>query len=198
VQRRDGGVVSLTDEGRWRDAVLRSLLTLWDYRYCWLRDSGLTLHAFMVGGYAEEARAYRDWLVRTVAGDPSKVQIMYGIAGERRLTEASLDWLPGYEESRPVRIGNGAWDQFQLDVYGETLSCLYAARKMGIPGAPEAWDLVRGMLAHARLARSAAERDHRSRSGRMRGWTLRICGLPSTARSPAPRVLPIPTNSPKS
>jgi GH15 family glucan-1,4-alpha-glucosidase len=120
----------------------------WDYRYCWLRDSGLTLHAFMAGGYSEEASAYRNWLSRTIAGDPAKLHIMYGIAGERRLTEASLEWLPGYEDSRPVRIGNGAWDQFQLDVYGETLSCLYAARKMGLAGAPEAWRLVRGMLEH--------------------------------------------------
>jgi GH15 family glucan-1,4-alpha-glucosidase len=163
-----------TYQGRWRDAVLRSLITLkaltysptggiaaapttslpeeiggvrnWDYRYCWLRDATLTLHSLMVGGYADEAKAFRDWLVRTVAGDPSRLQIMYGLAGERRLTEIELDWLPGYEESRPVRIGNGAWDQFQLDVYGETLSCVYTARKMGLGQAAEAWEMLRALI----------------------------------------------------
>src|SRR5499427_7655879 len=115
----------------------------WDYRFCWLRDATLTLLALMVGGYKDEAASFRDWLARTVAGDPTRLQIMYGVAGERRLTEIEIGWLPGYEESRPVRIGNGAWDQFQLDVYGETMSCLYAAHKMGLPGAPESWDLMR-------------------------------------------------------
>jgi GH15 family glucan-1,4-alpha-glucosidase len=162
-----------TYQGRWRDAVLRSLIILkaltyaptggivaapttslpeeiggvrnWDYRYCWLRDSTLTLHSLMVGGYADEAKAFRDWLARTVAGDPSRLQIMYGVAGERRLTEIEIGWLPGYEESRPVRIGNGAWDQFQLDVYGETMSCLYTARKMGLGQIGEAWELVRAL-----------------------------------------------------
>ena len=91
----------------------------WDYRYCWLRDATFTLYALMNAGYTDEARAWRDWLLRAVAGDPAKVQILYGVAGERRLTELELDWLPGYAGSRPVRIGNAAHEQFQLDVYGE-------------------------------------------------------------------------------
>ena len=89
----------------------------WDYRFCWLRDATLTLLAFLNGGYLQEARAWRTWLLRAAAGDPAAVQIMYGVAGERRLAEWELDWLPGYEDSRPVRVGNAASGQFQLDVY---------------------------------------------------------------------------------
>jgi GH15 family glucan-1,4-alpha-glucosidase len=165
-----------TYKGRWRDAVLRSLITLkaltyaatggivaapttslpeeiggvrnWDYRYCWLRDATLTIHSLMVGGYKDEAASFRNWLARTVAGDPSRIQIMYGIAGERRLNELELDWLPGYEESRPVRIGNGAWDQFQIDVYGETFSCLYSAREMGLGAAEKSWPIFLGIINH--------------------------------------------------
>ena len=92
----------------------------WDYRYCWLRDATFTLlRARCAAGYDDEARAWRDWLLRAVAGEPEQLQIMYGVAGERRLTELELAWLPGYEGSRPVRIGNAAADQLQLDVYGE-------------------------------------------------------------------------------
>jgi GH15 family glucan-1,4-alpha-glucosidase len=145
-----------TYEGESRDLCMRSLLTLkaltyaptggivaaattalpewigsvrnWDYRYCWLRDSVLTLFALMSGGYHDEAYAWRDWLLRAAAGDPSQLQIMYGLSGERRLTEYELDWLPGYERSSPVRVGNAASDQFQLDVFGETLTSLYLMR----------------------------------------------------------------------
>ena len=93
----------------------------WDYRYCWLRDATLTLLAMLNAGYRDEAQAWRQWLLRAVAGDPADLQIMYGIAGERRLDERELDWLPGFEESRPVRVGNAASEQLQLDVYGEVL-----------------------------------------------------------------------------
>jgi GH15 family glucan-1,4-alpha-glucosidase len=144
-----------TYEGPWREAVLRSLITLkaltyeptggivaaattslpetlggsrnWDYRYCWLRDATFTLESLMRGGYFEEAQDWRDWLLRAVAGDASQLQIMYGPAGERRLDEWEASWLPGYEGSAPVRIGNAASGQFQLDVYGEVMSALYAS-----------------------------------------------------------------------
>ena len=99
----------------------------WDYRYCWLRDATFTLWALMSAGYVEEAEAWRDWLLRAVAGDPAELQIMYGPAGERRLTELELPWLPGYEGSAPVRIGNAAAEQFQLDVYGEVLDAMHQA-----------------------------------------------------------------------
>ena len=163
-----------TYKGRWRDLIVRSLITLkamtygptggivaapttslpeeiggvrnWDYRYCWLRDSSLTLDALMIGGYLDEARAFRDWLLRVVAGDPADLQIMYDIAGARRLTEFELDWLPGYEGSKPVRVGNAASGQFQLDVYGEVLACIYGGRKMGLAGRVDAWLPFKSLL----------------------------------------------------
>jgi GH15 family glucan-1,4-alpha-glucosidase len=160
--------------GPWREAVQSSLIVLkaltyaptggivaapttslpewpggvrnWDYRYCWLRDATLTLYALMLGGFRDEAAAWREWLLRAVAGDPSKLQIMYGLAGERRLVEHDIPWLPGYERSRPVRVGNGAADQLQLDVYGEVIDALYQARRIGIPADKWAWGLQAKML----------------------------------------------------
>jgi GH15 family glucan-1,4-alpha-glucosidase len=105
----------------------------WDYRFCWLRDATFSLYALLTLGYEAEARAWREWLVRAVAGSPDRMQIMYGPAGERRLTELELDWLPGYEGSRPVRTGNAASAQFQLDVYGEVADTLHVTRKLGMP-----------------------------------------------------------------
>jgi GH15 family glucan-1,4-alpha-glucosidase len=163
-----------TTHGPWREPVLRSLITLksltygptggivaaattslpeliggvrnWDYRYCWLRDATFSLYALMMAGYKHEASAWRDWLLRAVAGDPQHVQIFYGPAGERRLTELELDNLPGYEGSKPVRIGNAAVNQFQLDVYGEVIDCLYQAQRADIPADGDAWALQRGLL----------------------------------------------------
>jgi GH15 family glucan-1,4-alpha-glucosidase len=118
----------------------------WDYRYCWLRDASLTVTAMLHAGYANEALAWQQWLLRAVAGDPADVQIMYGLAGERRLEERELDWLPGYQQSSPVRIGNAASSQLQLDVYGEILDALYQARAHGVPADDPAWSLTRVLL----------------------------------------------------
>jgi GH15 family glucan-1,4-alpha-glucosidase len=161
-------------EGEWREPVLRSLITLealtfeptggivaapttsspetiggtrnWDYRYCWVRDATLTLEAFFIGGYQDEALRWREWLLRAVAGDPGRLQTMYGVAGERRLTELELDWLPGYENSRPVRTGNGAHTQLQLDVYGELLDVLWQAARGGTAPSAGTWSLARLLL----------------------------------------------------
>jgi GH15 family glucan-1,4-alpha-glucosidase len=111
----------------------------WDYRYCWLRDATFTLLALMNAGYTREAAAWRDWLVRAVAGRPEQIHIMYGIGGERRLTELELPWLPGFEGSTPVRIGNAAHAQFQLDVFGEVLDATHQGWKLGVPRDENAW-----------------------------------------------------------
>ena len=120
----------------------------WDYRFCWLRDATLTLLAFLEANYADEARAWRDWLLRTVAGDPADLQAVYSVTGDRRLTELELDWLPGYEGSQPVRTGNAACTQLQLDVFGELIEALYEGRKRGIAEDQPAWALQKALLRH--------------------------------------------------
>jgi GH15 family glucan-1,4-alpha-glucosidase len=120
----------------------------WDYRYCWLRDATLTLLALLHCNHADEAGAWRRWLLRAIAGDPADVQIMYGVAGERRLSEFELPWLAGYEGSAPVRVGNAASEQLQLDVYGEVLDCLYQARVHGLAVDPNAWRIQLALLEH--------------------------------------------------
>jgi len=167
-------IARCTYEGRWSDAVRRSLVTLkaltyaptggivaaattslpeqlggprnWDYRFCWLRDASFTLQALLGTGFVAEAEAWREWLLRAVAGDPGELQIMYGIDGTRRLPEYTVDWLTGYEGSRPVRVGNAASDQLQLDVWGEVLDGLHLARAAGIAPHAEAWTLQKALL----------------------------------------------------
>jgi GH15 family glucan-1,4-alpha-glucosidase len=120
----------------------------WDYRYCWVRDATFTLYALLLAGYTEEAGAWRDWLLRAAAGEPGRLQIMYGLAGERRLDEWEVSWLPGYAGSAPVRVGNAASGQRQLDVFGELMDCLHRARLAGLPPSRDAWALERAILEH--------------------------------------------------
>jgi GH15 family glucan-1,4-alpha-glucosidase len=163
-------------EGEWTEQVRRSLITLkaltyaptggivaaattslpeqigssrnWDYRYCWLRDATLTLGSLLRAGYMGEAKAWRDWLMRAVAGMPDQIQIMYGIAGERRLDEWEVPWLAGYENSAPVRVGNAASGQVQLDVYGEVMTVLSEGRRLGLSDQPDGWGLQRALADH--------------------------------------------------
>jgi GH15 family glucan-1,4-alpha-glucosidase len=118
----------------------------WDYRHCWLRDATFTLDALMLAGLNSEAKAWREWLLRAVAGQPKQMQILYGVAGERRIAEQELDWLPGYEGSRPVRTGNAAVNQFQLDVYGEVMDVLHLARESGMQTEKTVWDLQLALM----------------------------------------------------
>jgi GH15 family glucan-1,4-alpha-glucosidase len=160
--------------GEWSEAVHRSLVVLkaltyaptggmvaapttslpeypggvrnWDYRYCWLRDTTFTLQTLLVNGYLDEAKAFREWLLRAVAGDPKELQIMYGLAGERRMPEYEAPWLPGFGGAQPVRIGNAAVDQTQIDVYGEVMDSLHLARTAGLESGQHAWSVQRGLM----------------------------------------------------
>ncbi len=118
----------------------------WDYRICWLRDATFTLYSMLLAGYEREAEEWREWLLRAVAGDPRDLRIMYGLGGERRLPELELDWLPGYEDSLPVRVGNDASRQFQLDVYGEVLDLLHQAAREGLPHEEPVWEMERRIM----------------------------------------------------
>ena len=205
-----------TYDGEYRDEVLTSLIALkamtnevtgalvaapttslpedlggvrnWDYRYCWLRDSVLTINALIAGGYMEEALAFRDFVLRVATGDPATLQIMYGVGGERRLTEFEVPGLPGYEGSKPVRIGNAASEQFQLDVYGEVASVAYvAADHLGLPPTQGGRAGRRSPSTSRRCGRSptpgSGRRAARAATSRIpRSWP----GSCSTARSPSP------------
>jgi GH15 family glucan-1,4-alpha-glucosidase len=143
----------------------------WDYRYCWLRDSTFTLYALLTCGYREEATRWREWLVRAVAGTPSQLNIMYGLAGERRLPELELPWLPGYEDSRPVRVGNAACEQLQLDVFGEIMDTLHLARRSGLLFSEDSWRVQRAMLAYLESAWQAPDSGIWEGRGPLRHYT---------------------------
>jgi GH15 family glucan-1,4-alpha-glucosidase len=174
--------------GRWRPAVVRSLITLkaltykptggivaapttslpempggvrnWDYRYCWLRDATFTLNALLLAGYTKEATDWREWLLRAVAGSPKDLQILYSVTGARRLDEFELPELPGYLGAKPVRVGNAASRQFQLDVYGEVMDTLHLARLSGLDPEPAAWNFQRAMLEFLATRLAGAGRRH--------------------------------------
>ena len=183
----------------YRDTVIRSLITLkafiykptggmvaapttslpetpggmrnWDYRFCWLRDGALGIHALILAGLREEARAFFDWILRAVAGDPAQVQIMYGIRGERRLTEVELDWLDGYEGAKPVRVGNAAYDQRQLDVFGELAAVIYEAGRHFDNHRPEAVNALMGIARYVATAWQQPDRGIWEMRGPERSFT---------------------------
>ncbi len=167
-------VSQCTYDGPYRDDVIRSLITLrgliyrptggivaapttslpeqiggernWDYRYCWIRDATFSLYALLISGFTEEAGEWRKWLMRTIAGNPEEMQILYGVTGERRISEWNADWLPGFESSAPVRIGNAAHLQFQLDVYGEIMDAMYLSCRAGLKFSTDGWDLQKKLI----------------------------------------------------
>ena len=191
----------------------------WDYRFCWLRDATFTLIALMNAGYYEDAQAWRNWLLRAVAGDPARVQIMYGVTGEHRLPEWEVPWLDGYRGAKPVRAGNAAFEQLQIDVYGEIMDALHHGRHGKLGTSEEGWDLQRGLLDHLETIWAMPDHgiwevrgdqqhftnskvmawvafDRASRQSSISSWTVRSnaggsCATPSTMMSAATALIPI-------